>query len=247
MPIAAAPVLLATDVRGHSVIAVRRIATGPRPDRAGAGAARTSVARTAAAIIAAAGLALTATAYGSASPSATATGGALDAQASALSQLTNTQNALAYSHCMRSHGVPNFPDPNSGGSIPKISPQQLGVSNTVFQAAQNHCRYLLPNGGSGPSQTQVQQIMNGMLKFAQCMRAHGVSNWPDPVLDAGGNPEFYLDGRINQNSPQIKSKIHECLHWIPAEAISPGNPIACPGANPGGGAGCGGCSCRPRA
>jgi hypothetical protein len=163
------------------------------------------------------------------------------------SQQTNTQKALAYSRCMRSHGVPSFPDPNSSGAFPKVSPQQLGVSSTLFLAAQNHCRYLLPNGGSGPSQTQVQQIMNGMLKFAQCMRSHGVSNWPDPVVDAGGNPEFYLDGGIDQNSPQIKSKIHACVHWIPSEAISPGNPIACPGADPGGGPGCGGCSCSRRA
>ncbi len=185
-------------------------------------------ARIAVAIIAAAGLALAAAASGS-------------------SQSTNPQQALAYSHCMRSHGVPGFPDPNSSGAFPKVSAQQLGVSSTLFEAAQNHCRYLLPNGGSGPSQTQVQQIMNGMLKFAQCMRSHGVSNWPDPVVDAGGNPEFYLDGKINQNSPQVKSKIHDCVHWIPSEAISPGNPIACPGANPGGGPGCGGCSCTRRA
>ena len=183
-----------------------------------------AAARIAAAIIVTASVALPVAAFGS-------------------SQSTNTQKALAYSHCMRSHGVLTFPDPNSSGTIPKISPHQLGVSSTVFQAAQNHCRYLLQNGGSGPSQTQVQQIMSGMLKFAQCMRAHGVSNWPDPVIDAGGNPEFYLDGKINQNSPEIKSKINGCVHWIPSEAISPGNPIACPGANPGGGPGCGACSC----
>ena len=187
-----------------------------------------AAARIAAAIIATASLALPVAAFGS-------------------SQSTSTQKALAYSHCMRSHGVLNFPDPNSSGTIPKISPQQLGVSSTVFLAAQNHCRYLLPNGGSGPSQTQVQQIMSGMLKFAHCMRSHGVSNWPDPVIDGGGNPEFYLNGRINQNSPQIKTKINGCLHWIPSEAISPGNPIACPGANPGGGSGCGACSCTRRA
>jgi len=181
--------------------------------------------RTAVVIIAMASLALPAVAFGA-------------------SQSTNTQKALAYSRCMRAHGVPRFPDPNSSGSIPKISAQQLGVSSTVFQAAQNDCRYLIPNGGSGPSQTQVRQIMSGMLKFAQCMRSRGVPNWPDPVIDAGGNPEFYLDGKVNQNSPQIKSKIRACVHWIPSEAISPGNPIACPGANPGGGPGCGGCSCR---
>ena len=184
-------------------------------------------ARIAAAIIATASLTLPVAAFGS-------------------SQSTSSQKALAYSHCMRSHGVLDFPDPNSSGAFPKVSAQQLGVSSTLFQAAQNHCRYLLPNGGSGPSQTQVQQIMGGMLKFAQCMRSHGVSNWPDPVVDAGGNPEFYLDGRIDQNSPQIKSKIHDCVHWIPSEAISPGNPIACPGNNPGSGPGCGGCSCRRR-
>lgn len=172
---------------------------------------------------------------------------ALPAAVFASSQSSNTQKPLAYSHCMRAHGVLNFPDPNSSGAFPKVSAQQLGVSSTKFQAAQSQCRYLLPNGGSGPSETQVQQIMNGMLKFAQCMRSHGVTNWPDPVVDAGGNPEFYLNGRINQNSPQIKSKIHECVHWIPSEAISPGNPIACPGANPGGGPDCGGCSCTRRA
>jgi hypothetical protein len=167
-------------------------------------------------------------------------------QAFGSSPSTNTQHALAYSRCMRTHGVPNFPEPNSTGAFPKVTPQQLGVSPSVFQSAQKHCRYLLPNGGNGPSQTQTQQILNGMLKFARCMRSHGVSNWPDPVLDAGGNPEFYLDGKINQNSPQIKRAINACLHWIPSQAQSPGNPVACPGANPGGGPGCGACSCRRR-
>ena len=229
------------------MIAGRRIATQPRPDRAGSRTAPTSVARTAAAVIAAASLGLTAAAYGSADTPSTAAGGSLDVRTSTLSQSANSQKALAYSRCMRSHGVLDFPDPNSSGAFPKVSAQQLGVSSSRFQAAQSHCRFLLPNGGSGPSQTQVQQIMSGMLRFAQCMRAHGVSSWPDPVVDAGGNPEFYLDGRIDQNSPQIKNKIHDCVHWIPSEAISPGNPIACPGSNPGGGSGCGGCSCTRRA
>jgi hypothetical protein len=203
-------------------------------------------ARTSAAIIAAASLALPVAALGS-STSSTSPGGTTNARASALVRSTTTQQALAYSRCMRSHGVPNFPDPGSNGAFPKVAPQQLGVSSSQFQAAQNHCRYLLPNGGSGASQTQVQQLMSGMLKFAQCMRSHGVSNWPDPVIDAGGNPEFYLDGKVNQNSPQISSKIHGCLHWLPSFAISPGNPVACSGANPGGGPGCGACSCRRRA
>jgi hypothetical protein len=171
---------------------------------------------------------------------------ALPIAATASGQSTNVQKALAYSRCMRSHGVPRFPDPTSSGTIPKISWQQLGVSSAQLQSAQTACRRYLPNGGGGPSQTQLQQWMNGMRRFASCMRSHGVSNWPDPVIDAGGNPEFYLDGRIDQNSPPVKAKIRACLRWLPSFAISPGNPVACPGANPGPnpGPGCGGCGCR---
>ncbi len=150
----------------------------------------------------------------------------------------NLQQALAYSRCMRAHGVPRFPDPPSSGTIPKVTLQQLGVGESQWQSAQNACSHLLPNGGNGPSQSQLRQWMNGMLRFAQCMRSHGVPSWPDPVIDAGGNPEFYLDGRVDQNAPQIKSRIRDCVHWLPSFAISPGNPVACPG--------CGGCGCRRR-
>jgi hypothetical protein len=185
--------------------------------------------RTAAAIIAAAAVAL---------PAAVAFGS---------SQPTNVQKARAYSRCMRAHGVPNFPDPNSSGAIPKLTLQQLGVSLSVWQAAQTGCERLLPNGG-GPSPAQVREWMNGMRTFAQCMRSRGVANWPDPVIDAGGNPEFYLDWKVNQNAPQTKAKIQACLHFLPSFAISPGNPVACPGASPGPnpGPGCGSCGCRRR-
>jgi hypothetical protein len=42
---------------------------------------------------------------------------------------------LAYARCMRSHGVPRFPDPTSRGAIPKTSLDELGVSSSQFQAA----------------------------------------------------------------------------------------------------------------
>ena len=165
------------------------------------------------------------------------------------SQSSNTQMAIAYSHCMRSHGVPRYPDPGRSGAIPKVSLQRLGVSLTRWEAAQAACAHLLPNGGGGSTQAQLQQWMNGMRSFAQCMRSDGVSNWPDPVFDAGGNPEFYLDGKVNQNAPQIKTKIQGCLHFLPSFAISPGSPVACSGANPGPSPlpGCGGCGCTRRA
>lgn len=43
------------------------------------------------------------------------------ATASGNSQATNTQKALSYARCMRSHGVPSFPDPTTSGVYPKVS------------------------------------------------------------------------------------------------------------------------------
>ena len=61
---------------------------------------------------------------------------------------TDPTGLLAYSSCVRSHGVPNFPDPTSGGGIPKETAQKLGVSQSQLEAAQSDCTRLLPAGGS---------------------------------------------------------------------------------------------------
>ena len=131
-------------------------------------------ARLVVAIIAAAGLAVPGAAFGG-------------------SQSTNTQRALVYSRCMRSHGVLKFPDPNSGGAIPKVGLQELAVSSTVFQAAQKACQHLLPNSGQS-SQAWDQKALNALWNFARCVRAHGVPNWPDPLAESdpgqSGTPGF---------------------------------------------------------
>jgi hypothetical protein len=75
--------------------------------------ARPATARTAAAIVATAVLAVLAAAC-SGSPSSP--GGSPDAGGAA-----NSPSAVGYSHCMRSHGVPNFPDPDSSGTLPKLA------------------------------------------------------------------------------------------------------------------------------
>ena len=131
----------------------------------------------------------------------------------ALSQSTNTQKALAYSRCMRSHGVSRYPDPASSGAIPKVSAQQLGVSGAQLQAAQRDCQHLVPNGGQ-PTPAALQQSWTDFLKFAQCMRGHGVSSWPDPTRYPAHPDRPYFDlqrAGIDLNSPQISAKIHGCL------------------------------------
>jgi hypothetical protein len=165
------------------------------------------------AVIAAAGLALLAAACGSSSSA----GGSTNSN-SPISQ------PLAFSHCMRSHSVPNFPDPSSSGVWAK-SQVELAAGNPRFQAATDACGHLLPDGGPGvaPSPAVVQQIQRDMTKFARCMRSHRVPNWPDPTVDRGRaifDPEA---AGIDTNSPQISTKVHECERVFPASVgIPPG-------------------------
>ena len=184
-------------------------------------------ARTAAAIIATAILTLLA-ACSSGGPSSASSGGSPHAGGS-----SNSPSAVGYSQCMRSHGLPSFPDPNGSGEIPKETAQQLQVSSSEYQTAQAACAHLLPNSG-GVSQAEIAQMMNGMRGFAQCMRSHGVSNWPDPSTDRAGYPIFYLHHKIDENSPQITTMIHTCQPLLPqSSSLSiPGGVAMCPGDRP---------------
>jgi hypothetical protein len=198
-------------------------------------------ARTAAAIIAAVALVLMAAAC-SGSPSSTGPGGSPNAGGSA-----SSPSAIAYSHCMRSHGVPNFPDPASNGQVPKTSAQLLGVGSSQLRAAQTACQHLYPNnGGSGGVLTKnslgqceetgncpqalVQAAMTALRTYARCMRSHGVPTWPDPTLDSEGRPGFNLlqvQG-FDPNSPQTSNIVQECYHvmpgGVPVPVIAPGGP-----------------------
>src|SRR5260370_34299274 len=56
----------------------------------------------------------------------TACGGGSSPGASATGGSTRAQAALAYARCMRSHGVPDFPDPDSNGNFNLGNNQQGG-------------------------------------------------------------------------------------------------------------------------
>ena len=114
---------------------------------------------------------------------------------------------------MRSRGVLNFPDPSIGGAFVKETAQQLGVTSSQYQAAQDACARLLPNGDNGPTATELQQSWTDMASFARCMRSHGVTNWPDPTRypPHPERPTFNLQPvGVDPNSPHITVEIHEC-------------------------------------
>ena len=179
-------------------------------------------ARTAAAIIATVSLALLTAACSGSPP---ATGSSSSSSGSANSKL------VAYSQCMRSHGLPTFPDP-AGGVPPKVTAQGLGVSSAQLQAAQGACQHLLPaTGGSLTAsslrqcylagvcpQALVQQAMTAGREFAQCMRSHGAPDWPDPTIDSQGRPLFNINVP-RPPPPQITTAGDECTRLDPAGSL----------------------------
>jgi hypothetical protein len=52
--------------------------------------------------------------------------------------------ALAFSRCVRNHGVPSFPDPGSDGRIPDPAAVGIDQGSPKFEAANQSCRRYRP-------------------------------------------------------------------------------------------------------
>lgn len=122
---------------------------------------------------------------------------------------------VAFARCMRSHRVPNWPDPGSNGTFDKskLTTQQLGAGPAQVQAAQRACNHLLPNGGSGPNAARLQQMKAQGLQFSRCVRSHGVPSFPDPG-GSGRIPDPASVG-IDQGSPKFRAANRACGEYRP--------------------------------
>ncbi len=102
---------------------------------------------------------------------------------------------LAFAKCMRANGVSNFPDPNGQGVI---TFHGIDPGSPQFQKAQGKCASL--QGGEPPSPAQQAQMMAQALKFSQCMRSHGIADFPDPQSGPGGGIRIAIRARPGQSS-----------------------------------------------
>ncbi len=103
---------------------------------------------------------------------------------------------LKFANCMRSHGVPNFPDPGPSGLL-EIGPGSgINPQSPAFQSAQQACSRFGPRGGGLPSMSESQKL--AALAFAKCMRTHGQPNFPDPSFTApvGATRVLVLRGMV---------------------------------------------------
>jgi hypothetical protein len=160
--------------------------------------------------------------------SATTTTTGSQSDGSPTNAASKTQSVARYASCMRSHGVPKFPDPKSsgGGLSLTIGPGSgIDPSSPQFQAADKACRKLMPGGGNAPSPAQQAKALAQMLKFSACMRAHGLPDFPDPT-SSGGGIQLSIGGKkgsgLNPSSPVFQAAQKACQSVMPGPKIKGG-------------------------
>jgi hypothetical protein len=146
-----------------------------------------------------AGIALLAAACGGTSP----TGGSGSYQ-------TAYQKELAYAQCMRAHADPGFPDPQNDGSFTTTKANRGDFTGPRAQSANKACAHLQ---GRQTTPVQFQQGVSQALKFVVCMRAHGITSFPEPEVNR--NKENIIIGftpasGIDPDSPQFQAAQKAC-------------------------------------
>jgi hypothetical protein len=135
------------------------------------------------------------------------------------SSSTRYQARLNLARCFRAHGI-NVPDPSPGGGIAggggvfrSLQQYPQAQITAARQACQQYFAAAFPQLNLSPAaRAQLQQQL---VKFAECMRSHGV-NVPDPTFN--GNGGFGI-GRafrsIDRNSPAFQSALTACQSLRP--------------------------------
>jgi hypothetical protein len=166
------------------------------------------IARASASILASAAFGLLVTACGGSAGNHVARLGSTTTRP-ARSTSTSTTNAhsaeasrmLAYSRCVRAHGVANFPDPDSSGRLPAAG-KQIAHDSPQYPAAESVCAHLLSNARGTQ---QRQQKLAFAVRIARCVRRNGYPAFPDPTATGQSLPPG-----LETNSPKFQATVTAC-------------------------------------
>jgi hypothetical protein len=121
---------------------------------------------------------------------------------------------IKFADCMRTHGVPDMPDPSAGGGgIQFSSNSGINPASPAFQTAQKQCGSLIPGPGSGPPQASESRKLQ-MIHLAACMRKHGLTSFPDPT--SGPPPGPPAGGGIAFGAPGSFISVPQSMMQAPA-------------------------------
>ncbi|GAA2268070.1 hypothetical protein GCM10010232_70670 [Streptomyces amakusaensis] len=128
---------------------------------------------------------------------------------------------VEYAKCMRQNGVADFPDPRSGGGI--TLPKGVDPQSDAFKKSEEACKEYRPNRGSVDVPGGNEWSSDDQVKFAQCMRKNGLSDFPDP--DAEGGVILGQGTGVDPKSEQFKKADAACKQYKPqgAPGVEGGN------------------------
>lgn len=145
--------------------------------------------------------------------------GAPGGSPSSTSTLSPGQVASLYhklGQCIRSHGLPDFPDPvkNQQTGNWDLAPGASAPPQRVLNACQSIIARLPSQGNSQGSRISSSELAQ-YRRFAQCMRRQGLLSWPDPNPDG----TFTLPAGMSSVRGAYQKQMAACNTYAPAAGI----------------------------
>lgn len=126
---------------------------------------------------------------------------------------------LRFARCMREHGV-NIPDPTTrAGGGQRFQRARITADRATLERAQKACAGLMPRNPILDNPERRAELQDQLLKFARCMREHGI-NMPDPQLGSGGRGFLFRvrpgnRARLNPDSKAFQEAQQACEEHLP--------------------------------
>jgi hypothetical protein len=130
----------------------------------------------------------------------------------------------AYSQCMRSHGAPFWPEPSEVNYGVFDSPYTYRITRRIlaqehgsgWRAALRACRTMAPPGLPFTA-AQISALRSHLDKLAACMRAHGITHFPAPVVSPTGGGFPSPGTGVHPDSAQFQAAQRAC--WVDAPPV----------------------------
>jgi hypothetical protein len=134
----------------------------------------------------------------------------------------NSSQYLEFAYCTQAHGV-NIPESPPQGNISSNGDSAVYLGNNFtpnapqVQAAERGCAKYA--GAQTVAPGLQAQVLKEQLNYAQCVRSHGVSGFPDPSSNGG----FTIPSSVDQNSSTFQSAENACKALLPSVSDNSGS------------------------
>ncbi|MFE4668035.1 hypothetical protein ACFRI7_35725 [Streptomyces sp. NPDC056716] len=117
--------------------------------------------------------------------------------------------ALAFAECMRANGVPEFPDPQQADGGVRMDAGGVDTNSAEFQGAMEACRDQAPQA-QGQEQGGEPLDPTKVAAWAECIRANGVPNFPDPEINGGQMGLDFAGAGLSMADPAFQQARSAC-------------------------------------